>query len=58
MSVWYTIEDPEDVEISKDGKTMDVLFSTDDCGNNYVEIPIELVKSCLDNSQAKDKGGV
>ena len=47
MSLWYTIEDPEDVEISENGKTLDVLFHSDDSGNHYVEIPIEFIKSLL-----------
>jgi hypothetical protein len=47
MSIWYSIEDPEDVDLSKDGKTLDVLFKSDDSGNHYVEIPIEFVERCL-----------
>ncbi len=49
MSVWYIIEDPEDIEISEDGKTLDVLFTFDDSGNHYVEIPIEFIEQCLNN---------
>ena len=47
MSVWYTIKDPEDVDISLDGEFLDVLFSTDDFGNNYIEITIKFVEHCL-----------
>jgi len=47
MSIWYIIEDPEDIEISEDGETLDVLFTFDDSGNHYVEIPIEFIKSLL-----------
>ena len=47
MSVWYTIFRQEDVEVSEDGKTIDVLFSTDGSGNNYVEIPIRFIETAI-----------
>ena len=47
MSVWYEIQTQEDVDVSLDGKFLNVLFSTDDAGNNYVEIPIKFILHCL-----------
>ena len=47
MSIWYEIADQEDVELSEDGRTIDVLVSSDDFGNNYVMIPIEFIKHCI-----------
>jgi hypothetical protein len=51
MSVWHTIKDPDDVDLSLDGKTLDVLFKSDNSGNHYVEIPIEFVRRCTGRDQ-------
>ena len=53
MSMWYKIKDQEDVEISEDGKTIDVLFGGDHNGNNYVEIPIEFITNVLTQPPVK-----
>lgn len=47
MSLWKKIKDQDDVELSKDGKTLDVLYDGDQQGNYYIEIPIEFVKIAL-----------
>lgn len=47
MSEWYAIENQEDVEISKDGKQLEVLFNSNNFGNCYVEIPIEYITNVL-----------
>ena len=47
MSTWYEIKDQEDVKVSEDGKTIEVMFSNDRFGNNYVDIPIEFIENCL-----------
>lgn len=52
MSIWYEIKDIEDVEISNDGKTLEVLYHTDNQGNWYVDIPIEFVKQRLEEANA------
>ena len=44
MSVWHEIKKQEDVEVSEDGKTIDVLFSSDNWGNNYIQIPIKFIE--------------
>ena len=43
MSTWIKITNEEDVELSEDGETVDVLYSHDHNGNNYIEIPIEFI---------------
>ena len=43
MSIWYEIKKPEDIEISDDGKTVEILISIDYSGNIYVEIPVKLL---------------
>ena len=50
MSLWYEVDDRDAVELSSDGKSVEVLFSTDRAGNNYVEIPIEFIRQLLDES--------
>ena len=47
MSNWIEIKKQEDVELSGDGKTIEVLYSSDEHGNNYIDIPIEFIKSVL-----------
>ena len=47
MSEWWQVKDPDDVDVSDDGETLDVLFNTNYAGNCYVEIPIEFVKKAL-----------
>lgn len=47
MSTWIKIKKQEDVELSEDGKTIDVLYSFDHNGNNYIEIPVEFIKFIL-----------
>lgn len=43
MSEWFRVEE-DDVSLSLDGKTINVLFASNDWGNQYIEIPIEFVE--------------
>ena len=43
MSTWIEVKE-EDVELSDDGKTIEVLYSSDKFGNNYIEIPVEFLR--------------
>jgi len=43
MSLWHLVKDIEDVELSEDKKTLEVLINSDRNGNNYIEIPIEFI---------------
>jgi hypothetical protein len=47
MSEWFEIKAREDVEVSDDGKTLEVLFNTNEWGNQYVAIPIEFIMSAI-----------
>ena len=47
MSVWYEIKDIEDIDISLDGEELHILFDSDDTGNNYVSVPVEMVEKVL-----------
>lgn len=49
MSVWYQIKDGDDVELSEDGKTLDICFLEDHNGGNYIEIPVEFIKKAVLN---------
>jgi hypothetical protein len=43
MSIWHTVKESDDVQLSDDKKTLEVLLSSDHNGNNYIEIPVEFV---------------
>lgn len=43
MSTWIEIEDESQIEISEDGSCLEVLYSCDDSGNNYITIPIDFM---------------
>ena len=47
MSEWYEIKNQEDIEISKDGKVLEVLFNSNQFGNQYIEIPIKFITNIL-----------
>lgn len=47
MSEWYEIKKQDDIEISADGKTLEVLFNTNQFGNQYIEIPIKFITKIL-----------
>lgn len=47
MSIWKKIKHQDDVELSEDGKTLEVFYDSDLSGNWYIEIPIEFVKKAL-----------
>jgi len=46
MSTWIEIKDQEDVDydsLPMTEDTIDVLYSNDDFGNNYVSIPVRFI---------------
>ena len=47
MSEWYEVKDPDDVDLSDDGKFVHVLFDTNRNGNRYAEVPVEMLKKLL-----------
>ena len=52
MSIWYDIENQEDVDLSDDGKEVHVLYNTNDQGSMYVLIPIVFVKHAIASQPA------
>jgi len=53
MSIRYEIKDFDDLDISDDGTEMEVLFNHTHNGNNYVDIPIEMVLDLLRQQLAR-----
>jgi hypothetical protein len=47
MSTWITIKDKEDIDYDPKDNTIDVLYSDDKFGNNYISIPVEFIKEIL-----------
>lgn len=43
MSEWYKPK-AEDIELSDDGKTIEIYVHTNDFGNVYADVPIELLR--------------
>ena len=46
MSEWIEV-DPEDVELSDDKKYVHILFETNEWGNRWIEIPVDVLKRIL-----------
>jgi len=55
MSEWIEIKNPDDVELSEDSTTIDVLVETNEFGNRYIEIPVGFITDAL-AKQAKKCG--
>ena len=47
MSEWFEVKNKEDVEVSKDRKDLEILFNTNDWGNQYIIVPIEFIKNAM-----------
>ena len=47
MSEWIEIKSLEDIELSEDGKHIEVLYNTNMWGNQYIEIPVEFITNAL-----------
>lgn len=47
MSKWLTINDSDDVELSEDGRYVEILYATDDAGNCYIEVPVIFITRLL-----------
>lgn len=54
MSTWIEIDNQEDVEYAfnmKDGESIDVYIGSDDCGNNYVSIPLPFIRKVMEENK-------
>ena len=47
MSEWFEIKDADNVDLSKDGEEMHILFNTNNFGNQYVSVPIKYIRAVL-----------
>jgi len=43
MSEWYKADSEDDIDVSDDGKDLEIFVLTNDSGNVYVEVPIVLI---------------
>lgn len=43
MSTWIEIKDAEDISYDPDDDEINVLYSDDDFGNNYISIPVSFI---------------
>lgn len=51
MSIWYEVKDPENIDLSEDGKSVQILYNEDYNGNCYVEVPVELLTRLFGNAE-------
>ena len=47
MSTWIEIKDSNDVSVDRAWGDIRILYGTDDLGNNYISVPIELIAGAL-----------
>lgn len=47
MSTWIEITDPDDVELDPETGRINILYSTDEFGNNYVTLPGSMIMDLL-----------
>lgn len=47
MSEWFEIEEKDAVELSEDKKTIEILFNTSECGNQYIDVPVGFISDIL-----------
>jgi len=54
MSEWFEVTDPDDVDLSDDKKFVHILFDTDNNGNRYVEVSVEMLVMLLFKARLVD----
>ena len=47
MSIWYDIENKEDIDLSEDKADVHILYKSDNMGNYYVSIPAKFLRELL-----------
>ena len=52
MSTWTEIKDKDDVDYDVIENMINVLFSSDDFGNNYISIPLGYIIEALTNEKS------
>jgi hypothetical protein len=44
VSIWHEVKNIKNLELSNDGKELHILYASDNQGNCYVSVPVELIK--------------
>ena len=57
MSQWKDIRDKDDVSYDPGTKTIDVLVSEDEFGNNYISIPLEFIYNIINEIGGNEQTG-
>jgi len=47
MSVWIEIKDKDSLDISDDGKDLEIFVNQDDFGANYYTVPLDLIDEVI-----------
>lgn len=56
MSNWIEIKDKTDIEYDDRKRQIDVCYSTDNFGNNYITIPVDFILQLLRDVNEIDDG--
>lgn len=54
MSTWINITDAGDVELDPETNCFNILYSTDNFGNNYITVPLEMILTELNKLTNKN----
>ena len=57
MSQWKDIIDQDDISYDPGTKTIDVLVSEDEFGNNYISIPLEFIYNIINEIGGNEQTG-
>lgn len=49
MSTWIEVK-PEDINVNLEDESVDILYSTDSNGNNYITVPLEVLVAKIEKS--------
>jgi len=55
MSIWHEVKDKDNIAISEDKETIEIMFREDCNGGNYVDIPIKFIEEILSGLQKNKK---
>ncbi len=47
MSTWIEVK-PEDITVDLENESVDILYNTDNNGNNYITVPLEALQLAVD----------
>ena len=58
MSTWIEITDPDDVELDPETDRFNILYSTDEFGNNYVTLPGSMIRQKLQKGYMQEESEI